>query len=59
MAKRKAFPLRLNPRLYRVLQKWSADELRSVNGQIEYLLRRAAVEAGRWPPKGDDGEGDD
>ncbi len=49
MAKRKAFPLRVDPKLYAVLQKWAADELRSVNGQIEFLLRRAALEQGRLP----------
>ena len=59
MPKRKSFPLRLDPRLYKVLQKWSADELRSVNGQMEYLLRRAVVEAGRWPPKDDEPPKDD
>ena len=48
MATRKNFPLRLDPRLYRVLQKWADDELRSVNGQIEFLLRRAAQKAERW-----------
>ena len=56
MAKRKAFPLRLDPKLYRMLQKWSDDELRSVNGQIEYLLRRAVVEAGRWKDPPDEPE---
>ena len=50
LPQRKAFPLRLDPRLYSALKKWSDDELRSVNGQIEYLLRRALKEAGRWPP---------
>ncbi|MEM8931295.1 MAG: hypothetical protein AAGE94_08975 [Acidobacteriota bacterium] len=49
MAKRKAFALRIDPRLYEALRKWSDDEFRSVNGQIEYLLRRAVVDAGRWP----------
>lgn len=61
MAKRKGFPLRLDPKLYRALQKWAADELRSVNGQIEYLLRRAVVEAGRAkdaPEPGPDGDAD-
>ncbi|GAA6734429.1 hypothetical protein YIM1640_15000 [Thermus oshimai] len=40
--------LRLDPRLYRVLEKWAQDELRSVNAQIEYLLKEAAKRAGRW-----------
>ena len=54
MAKRKAFPLRLDPKLYAVLQKWAADELRSVNGQIEFLLRRAAQDRGRLKQRKDD-----
>lgn len=45
---KKAFLLRLDPRLYRVLEKWAQDELRSVNAQIEYLLKEAARKAGRW-----------
>lgn len=38
---RKAFLLRIDPALFADLEKWAADELRSVNGQIEYLLREA------------------
>ena len=48
MAK-KAFPLRLDPKTYDALRKWAEDELRSVNGQIEYLLGRALREEGRVP----------
>ena len=40
---RKAFLLRIDPRLWRQIEKWAADELRSVNGQIEYLLRQAVL----------------
>lgn len=40
---RKPFLLRISPDLWRELEKWAADELRSVNGQIEYLLRQAVV----------------
>ncbi|MEK7348382.1 MAG: hypothetical protein AABZ94_05875 [Candidatus Eisenbacteria bacterium] len=47
MAPRKAFLLRIDPRLWDALEKWAGDELRSVNGQIEYLLARAVKEAGR------------
>jgi len=47
MAPRKAFLLRIDPVLLSALEKWAADELRSVNGQIEYLLSRAVREAGR------------
>jgi hypothetical protein len=38
---RKAFLLRADPLLWKELEKWAADELRSVNGQIEFLLREA------------------
>jgi hypothetical protein len=41
---RKSFLLRLPPELWKELERWSADELRSVNGQIEYLLRQAVRE---------------
>jgi len=49
MAERKGFLLRLDPALYEALQKWAADELRSLNGQIEFLLRKALRDAGRLP----------
>jgi hypothetical protein len=38
---RKAFLLRVDPELWTELESWAADELRSVNGQVEYLLRQA------------------
>jgi hypothetical protein len=40
---RKSFLLRLPPELWKELERWAADELRSVNGQIEYLLRQAVA----------------
>jgi hypothetical protein len=40
---RKAFLLRLPPELWKELERWANDELRSVNGQIEYLLRQAVA----------------
>jgi hypothetical protein len=46
MAARKGFPLRLDPKLYEELRRWADAEFRSVNAQIEYVLRRA-VEARR------------
>ena len=49
MAARKAFPLRLDPRVYEALRVWADDELRSVNAQIEYLLGEALKKAGRAP----------
>lgn len=47
MAQRKAFPLRLDPAIYDELQRWANSELRSLNSQIEYLLRRALQDSGR------------
>ena len=49
MAKKKAFPLRINEDIWQAVRRWSDDELRSVNGQIEYLLRDALRKAGRVP----------
>ncbi len=49
MAERKSFPLRLDPVIYEALQRWAAADLRSVNAQIEFLLRRALRDAGRLP----------
>jgi len=49
MAERKAFLLRIDPEIFAALQRWAADELRSLNGQIEFVLRRALADAGRLP----------
>ena len=54
MAERKGFLLRLDPRLHDALQRWAGDELRSLNGQIEFVLRRALREAGRTARRADD-----
>jgi hypothetical protein len=53
MSERKKVLLRLDPALHDALAGWGADELRSTNGQIEFLLRRAVAAAGRLPA--DDG----
>lgn len=47
MADRKAFLLRIDPAVLEALQRWADDELRSLNGQIEFVLRRALQEEGR------------
>jgi hypothetical protein len=47
LAERKNYPLRLDPEVYEALRRWAEDELRSVNAQIELLLRNALREAGR------------
>jgi hypothetical protein len=56
MSERKPFLLRVDPALLEALSRWAADDLRSLNGQIEFLLRRALQAAGRLPasePEGD------
>lgn len=55
MGERKPFLLRLDPQLHEALQRWADDELRSVNAQIEFLLRQALSRAGRLPRGGKDG----
>ncbi len=47
MAERKKFLLRISPELWEALSRWAAQELRSVNGQIEFLLQQAVNESGR------------
>ncbi len=47
MAERKAFLLRLDPSVHAALERWAEAELRSLNGQIEFLLREALVRAGQ------------
>jgi len=47
MSERKKFLLRLDDELYSALEKWAADDLRSVNAQIEFLLTNATKAAGR------------
>jgi hypothetical protein len=54
MAERKTFPLRLDPALFDALQRWADTDLRSVNAQIEFLLRDALQRAGRLPRKTDE-----
>jgi hypothetical protein len=47
VSKKKAFVLRIQPEMMEALEKWAADDFRSVNGQIEYLLNEALKKAGR------------
>ncbi len=49
MAQKKAFPLRLDPATFDALQRWADADLRSLNGQIEYVLRQALRAAKRLP----------
>ncbi len=52
MAEKKRFLLRIDPRVYGAIEKWSADDLRSVNAQMEYVLAEALRRAGRYPKGG-------
>jgi hypothetical protein len=58
VAERKAFLLRIDPDVLDAVQRWANDDLRSLNGQIEFLLRRVLQSAGRLPspaqPSSDD-----
>lgn len=47
MASKKSYPLRISPDVLAAVQRWADDELRSVNAQIEYILRDALVKSGR------------
>lgn len=47
MASKKSYPLRINPDVLAAVQRWADDDLRSVNAQIEYILRDALVKSGR------------
>ena len=49
MANKKNFVLRIDEATYEALEKWAADEFRSVNGHVEWLISRALKEAGREP----------
>ncbi len=50
MAEKKKFLLRIDDKLYAALEKWAADDLRSINAQIEFLLTDAAKKTGRITP---------
>jgi len=49
VSEREAFLLRIDPRVLDAIRRWARDDLRSVNAQIEFLLRRALRETGRLP----------
>jgi len=50
VAERRPFLLRMDPEVYAALQRWAADDLRSLNAQIEFVLRRALQQEGRLRP---------
>ncbi len=51
MATKKTFVLRMDPEVSNALERWAADEFRSMNGQIEYILYLALKKSGRLPAK--------
>ncbi|MBC3538547.1 Arc family DNA-binding protein [Rufibacter sediminis] len=57
MAEKKSFALRMNAEMMKALEKWAADEFRSTNGQIEWIVQEALKKAGRLP-KPDQNSGD-
>jgi hypothetical protein len=59
MAEKKAYPLRINADVLAAAQRWADDELRSLNAQIEYVLRDALRKAGRLKPSANEGDQDD
>jgi hypothetical protein len=61
MAAKKSFLLRIDPKLWKELDRWAKDELRSVNGQVEYILREAVHrrKRGRRDPRRSSDEGED
>ena len=50
MSDKKSFVLRMDADMYKALEKWAADEFRSVNGQIEFILDKALKDTGRKKP---------
>ncbi|NNE30743.1 MAG: Arc family DNA-binding protein [Winogradskyella sp.] len=51
MSKKKAFALRINEEMLKAIEKWAADEFRSTNGQIEYMLMQQLKQHKRQPKK--------
>jgi len=56
---RESFLLRTDPRVLEALRRWADDELRSVNGQLDYILRKALRDAGRLKPTDEQSSGTD
>jgi hypothetical protein len=56
MGEKKPFALRVDPEMMKAIEKWAADEFRSVNGQIEWMLNKCLKDAGRLKKKKEDKE---
>ncbi|GAA5220280.1 hypothetical protein [Membranihabitans marinus] len=48
MTKKKSFALRIDPEVFKMIEKWADDEFRSVNGQLEYMLTKSLKDAKRY-----------
>ncbi len=55
MAEKKSFVLRLRPEVLKAVEKWAADEFRSTNGQLEFIISEALKKARRYP-RGDNAQ---
>ncbi|MCS5490431.1 Arc family DNA-binding protein [Algoriphagus limi] len=53
MSKKKAFALRISEETMKAIEKWAADEFRSTNGQLEWIIREALKKANRLPKRGE------
>lgn len=51
VAKRESFLLRIDPALLAAIRRWADDDLRSINGQLEFIIRKALRDSGRLPHK--------
>lgn len=56
MSKRKSFVLRIDPELFKQVEKWADDEFRSVNGQLEWMINKSLKDAKRLPKKSKSGD---
>lgn len=60
MARRKQYPLRIDPKIWAAVERWAEDDMRSANAQVEWILRDALKRAGRLKDgEGKQGEGDE
>lgn len=60
MARRKQYPLRIDPKIWAAVERWAEDDMRSANAQVEWILRDALKRTGRLKDgKGEQGEGDE
>lgn len=56
MARRKQYPLRIDPKIWAAVERWAEDDKRSANAQVEWILREALKRAGRLKDGGKEGE---